>query len=121
MTLENWNLKASYVGDDSPATAFPFNFKVPASEYLLVMRTINGVTTPAVNYTIDGIGRPGGGTVNLPGGLQTGEVLNLRRHLDLHQHVALSNIIAATIQDVWIDGAYTPVTAGKKTAAANSI
>lgn len=93
MTLATSASSATFNGSGGTGP-FTFNFRFFADTDIVVTKNVSGVSTTlikGVDYTITGAGSYSGGSVTLTVALNTGEILTIRRVMDLTQLTSIRN------------------------------
>lgn len=88
MSIDSSTSRVDYIGNGNSDT-FSYNFKIFHQSALKVIKRENGVEVPLdlnVDYEVDGVGLPTGGTIRLiNGNLPQGSALTIRRVVDVVQ------------------------------------
>lgn len=108
MSLTDTIRRAGPYTGDGVTTVFPYEFKLLDAGDMKVTKTTNGdpaVTTLlslGVDYTLSGIGAPGGGSITLPSALPSGYKLTAIGDASFDQGLVLVNQGAYNAEDVMV-------------------
>jgi len=95
MTISNSTVRVSYAGNDS-TTNFAFSFEIEVNTYLEVYLTdsagVETLQTLGVHYTVNDVGNPAGGDIDMTTPPATGETLTLVKAQPISQNTAISTL-----------------------------